>query len=141
MLGFLFGFNARLGRLHFVLGIIAVAVAGVATDLALSPYTIQQLASGAKPPANPFAWPLIFPTLGFLWIKLTLESMRIRGQMHRHCPRPAQREQPGQDSAAGHSRHCERSHLLERQVDLAVLFQPLRHRQVFRAHELRIEQS
>jgi hypothetical protein len=28
MLGFLFGFNARLGRLHFVLGIIAVAVAG-----------------------------------------------------------------------------------------------------------------
>jgi uncharacterized membrane protein YhaH (DUF805 family) len=78
MLGFLFGFNARLGRLHFVLGIIAVAVAGVATDLALSPYTIQQLASGAKPAANPFAWPLIFPTLGFLWIKLTLKSMRIR---------------------------------------------------------------
>ena len=77
-MGFLFGFNARLGRLHFVLGIIAAAVAGVATDLALSPYTIQQLASGAKPPANPFAWPLIFPTLGFLWIKLTLESMRVR---------------------------------------------------------------
>jgi uncharacterized membrane protein YhaH (DUF805 family) len=78
MLGFLFGFNARLGRLPFVLGIIAVAVAAVATDLALSPYTIQQLAGGAKPAANPFAWPLIFPTLGFLWIKLTLESMRIR---------------------------------------------------------------
>jgi len=78
MLGFLFGFNARLGRLPFVLGIIAVAVAAVATNLALSPYTIQQLASGAKPPANPFAWPLIFPTVGFLWIKYTLKSMRIR---------------------------------------------------------------
>jgi uncharacterized membrane protein YhaH (DUF805 family) len=78
MLGFLFGFNARLGRLPFVLSMIALAVVSVAIDLALSPYSIQQLASGAKPPANPFAWPLIFPTLGFLWIKLTLESMRIR---------------------------------------------------------------
>ncbi len=78
MLGFLFGFNARLGRLHFVLGIIALAVVSVSIDLALSPYTIQQLASGAKPPANPFAWPLIVPTVGFLLIKYTLKSMRIR---------------------------------------------------------------
>jgi hypothetical protein len=78
MLGFLFGFNARLGRLYFVLGIIALAVVSVAIDLALSPYTIQQLASGAKPPANPFAWPLIVPTVGFLLIKYTLKSMRIR---------------------------------------------------------------
>ena len=32
------------------------------------------------------------------------------------------------------------SHLLERHVDLAALFQPCRHRQVLRAHEFRIEQ-
>ena len=32
------------------------------------------------------------------------------------------------------------SHLLERHVDLAALLQPFRHRQVLRAHEIRIEQ-
>src|SRR4029078_1028025 len=32
------------------------------------------------------------------------------------------------------------SHLLERHVNLAALFQPCRHRQVLRAHEVRIEQ-
>jgi uncharacterized membrane protein YhaH (DUF805 family) len=78
MLGFLFGFNARLGRLHFFLSIIALAVVSVAIDLALSPYSIQQLANGAKSPADPFAWPLIVPTVGFLLIKYTLKSMRIR---------------------------------------------------------------
>jgi uncharacterized membrane protein YhaH (DUF805 family) len=78
MLGFLFGFNARLGRLHFFLGIIALAVASVAIDLALSPYSIRQLASGAKPPADQYAWPLIVPTVAFLLIKYTLKSMRIR---------------------------------------------------------------
>jgi uncharacterized membrane protein YhaH (DUF805 family) len=78
MLDFVFGFNARLGRLHFFLSIIAAAVAGVAADLALSPYSIQELADGAKPPTNPLAWPLIVPTLGFLLIKYALQSMRIR---------------------------------------------------------------
>jgi uncharacterized membrane protein YhaH (DUF805 family) len=78
MLGFLFGFNARLGRLHFFLSIIALAVVSVAINLALSPYSIRQLASGAKPPADHFAWPLIVPTVGFLLIKYTLKSMRIR---------------------------------------------------------------
>jgi uncharacterized membrane protein YhaH (DUF805 family) len=78
MLGFLFGFNARLGRLHFFLSIIALAGVSVAIDIALSPYSIHQLANGAKSPANPFAWPLIVPTVGFLLIKYTLKSMRIR---------------------------------------------------------------
>lgn len=78
MLDFLFGFNARLGRLHFFLSIIAAAVAGVAADLALSPYSIRELAIGAKPLANPFAWPLIISTVGFLLIKYALQSMRIR---------------------------------------------------------------
>lgn len=78
MLDFVFGFNARLGRLYFFLSIIGVAVAGVAADLALSPHSVQEMANGAKPPANPFAWPLIVPTVGFLLIKYTLQSMRIR---------------------------------------------------------------
>src|SRR6266853_1921855 len=33
-----------------------------------------------------------------------------------------------------------RSHLLERNVDLAAFLQPFRHRQILRAHEFRIEQ-
>ena len=78
MLDFLFGFNARLGRLHFFLGIIALAVVSVAIDLALSPNSIRQLAGGARPPVEHFAWPLIVPTVGFLLIKYTLKSMRIR---------------------------------------------------------------
>jgi uncharacterized membrane protein YhaH (DUF805 family) len=78
MLDFLFGFNSRLGRLHYSLSIIALAVVSVAVDLALSPYSIRQLASGAKPAVSHFAWPLIVPTVGFLLINYALKSMRIR---------------------------------------------------------------
>ncbi len=78
MLGFLFGFNARLGRLHFFLSFVALVVVWVAIDLALSPYSIRQMASGAKPSPDHLAWPLIVPTVGFLLIKYTLKSMRVR---------------------------------------------------------------
>ena len=78
MLDFVFGFNARIGRLYFLLSFIAAVVAGVAADLALSPYSIQELVNGAKPPANPYAWPLIVSTVGFLLTKYSLQSMRIR---------------------------------------------------------------
>lgn len=78
MLDFVFGLNARVGRLYFLLSFIAAVVAAVAADLALSPYSIQEMASGAKPRANPYAWPLIVSTVGFLLIKYNLKSMRIR---------------------------------------------------------------
>jgi hypothetical protein len=77
MLGFLFGFNARLGRLHFILSMIALVVAWVATDFAISRYAIQHTPSGANPSGH-FVWLLIVPAVGFWWIRYTLKSMRIR---------------------------------------------------------------
>jgi hypothetical protein len=39
MLGFLFGFNARLGRMHFFLALIALAVVMTAICFAIASYT------------------------------------------------------------------------------------------------------
>jgi uncharacterized membrane protein YhaH (DUF805 family) len=77
MLDFLFGFNARLGRLHFFLSMIALVVAWVATDFAISRYAIQHTPDGANPSGH-FAWLPIVPTVAFWWIRYTLKSMRIR---------------------------------------------------------------
>jgi uncharacterized membrane protein YhaH (DUF805 family) len=74
MLDWLFGFNARLGRLHFLLSLVCMFVAWVATDFAISRYVIQHTPSGAKP-SNVLAW---LSLIGFSWIRLNLKSMRIR---------------------------------------------------------------
>jgi uncharacterized membrane protein YhaH (DUF805 family) len=76
MLGFLFGFNARLGRLHFFLSMIALVVVWTATDIAISRYAIQHTPNEANPSGH-FAWPLIVPIVGW-WIRFTLKSMRMR---------------------------------------------------------------
>jgi uncharacterized membrane protein YhaH (DUF805 family) len=52
MLGFLFGFNARLGRMHYFLATIGLAVVT--------------------------AWPTIAAMVFFGWATLTLQAMRIR---------------------------------------------------------------
>ena len=47
MLGFLFGFNARLGRLHFFLATIALAVVMTAICYAIASTLMQSSYSGA----------------------------------------------------------------------------------------------
>jgi len=78
MLGFLFGFNARIGRLHYFLSLFGVGFAMglivyVATGIALSSTNgITQLISFSK------GWGAITLGMIFLWISYTLQSMRFR---------------------------------------------------------------
>src|SRR5882757_3115096 len=78
MLGFLFGFNARLGRLHYFLSTIALAVVMTAVCFAIASYAIQNTPRGTDPSVGLIAWPVIVSILVFLWITFTLQSMRIR---------------------------------------------------------------
>jgi uncharacterized membrane protein YhaH (DUF805 family) len=75
MLGFLFGFNARLGRMHYFLGTIALAVAMVAIFFAIGRFAVQR---GMPPSAGVIAWAAIVAIVVFLWITFTLQCMRIR---------------------------------------------------------------
>jgi uncharacterized membrane protein YhaH (DUF805 family) len=72
MLGFLFGFNARLGRWHFFLGSIAVAVLMTAMCAAIAGYAFQH----GMPSMT--SWPVIAAAVLFGWLTFTLYSMRFR---------------------------------------------------------------
>jgi uncharacterized membrane protein YhaH (DUF805 family) len=78
MLGFLFGFNARLGRMHFFLATIALAVAMTAICFLMMSYFLQSVPRGTTPSFQQLAWPIIVAGLGFAWMTFTLQSMRIR---------------------------------------------------------------
>ena len=71
------------------------------------------------------------------------ESLRLpsRRTGATRSPPSASRVRRDRDSAGGRSKTVRPgSHLLERHADVAALLQPRRHRQFFRAHEIRIEQ-
>jgi uncharacterized membrane protein YhaH (DUF805 family) len=79
MLGFLFGFNARLGRMHYFLATIGLAVVMTAICFAIAfyvlPGTPRAMLSRA---ALMTAWPTIAAMVFFGWATLTLQAMRIR---------------------------------------------------------------
>jgi uncharacterized membrane protein YhaH (DUF805 family) len=79
MLGFLFGFNARLGRMHFFLGTIVLAVVMTAICFAIAAAIFQQSRRGYRPTEADFmTWPVIIAMLFFGWVTFTLQAMRIR---------------------------------------------------------------
>ena len=79
MLGFLFGFNARLGRLHFFLGTIALAVVMTAICFAIAATVFQQMPRGFRPTeADLMTWPVLAAIVFFGWVTFTLQAMRIR---------------------------------------------------------------
>lgn len=78
MLGFLFGFNARLGRMHYCLGIIGLAVVSTAVSFAIAGYLFQSSRSGMLPFAGLMTGPMIAAGVVFAWVTFTLQSMRIR---------------------------------------------------------------
>ena len=78
MLGFLFGFNARLGRLHYFLATIAVAVGMTALIFAYVTYVLHDTPSGMRVTPDLMTWPVIVLALVFALITFTLQSMRIR---------------------------------------------------------------
>jgi uncharacterized membrane protein YhaH (DUF805 family) len=79
MLGFLFGFNARLGRMHYLLATIAVAVVMTAICFAIVSHLVQFTPQAMLSPAALMtSWPTIAAAVFFGWMTFTLQSMRIR---------------------------------------------------------------
>ena len=76
MLGFLFGFNARLGRLHFFLATIAAAVLMTVIAFAIARHALQSAPKGMTPSLT--SWQVITAAILFIWLSFTLHSMRIR---------------------------------------------------------------
>lgn len=79
MLGFLFGFNARLGRLQFFLATVALGVAMTAICVALAMTLLHHTSPGAIR-IEEFAgsWAIIAVVAGFGFATFMLQSMRIR---------------------------------------------------------------
>src|SRR5258708_33742127 len=78
MLGFLFGFKARLGWMHFFLSPVGLAVVMTAVCFAIAGYAIQSTPGGMPMSLGLMAWPTIAAVIVFSWMTFTLQSMRIR---------------------------------------------------------------
>ena len=78
MLGLLFGFNIRLGRMHYFLATIALAIAMTAICFLIASYVFQNTPKGSLPSISLMSWPVIAAGALFLWVSFTLQSMRIR---------------------------------------------------------------
>jgi uncharacterized membrane protein YhaH (DUF805 family) len=79
MLGFLFGFNARLGRLHYFLATIALAVVMTAICFAIAMSVFQSTPRSMLTADRLMtAWPTLVAIVFFMWMTFTLQSMRIR---------------------------------------------------------------
>ncbi|KRR20653.1 hypothetical protein CQ14_11685 [Bradyrhizobium lablabi] len=76
MLGFLFGFNARIGRLHFFCSTLVVTIMMVAVHAAAIAYTFQTTPKGTMP--SPTAGPIFAAAIFYAWLTITLQSMRFR---------------------------------------------------------------
>ena len=78
MLGFIFGLNARLGRLHYFLITIGVAVLMTGICFVIARQTFQGAANGVPLSINSIKGPALVVGIIFMVITLTLQSMRIR---------------------------------------------------------------
>lgn len=79
MLGFLFGFNARLGRLHFFLASVALAVVMTAICYAIAMSVLRTTSPGMiRPEDLTQSWAIMAAIVLFGLATFTLQSMRIR---------------------------------------------------------------
>ncbi len=78
MLGFVFGLNARIGRLHFFLSCLVLAAAMTAAAFVLAGYIFRRTPVGLQPSFDQFLVPIALIALFFMAITFTLQSMRIR---------------------------------------------------------------
>jgi uncharacterized membrane protein YhaH (DUF805 family) len=78
MLGFVFGLNARLGRLHYFLATIVLAVVMTGLCFLVAMSVFPTLPRGAQLTFEMMKWPAIGLGTLFGVISLTLQSMRIR---------------------------------------------------------------
>ncbi|EJN15435.1 Protein of unknown function (DUF805) [Bradyrhizobium sp. YR681] len=79
MLGFLFGLNARLGRLHFFLATIALAVVMTAICFAIAMAVLRTTSPSMIRPEDLVKNPAMIAAMVFFGLAtFTLQSMRIR---------------------------------------------------------------
>ena len=79
MLGFIFGLNARLGRLHFFLATIALAIVMTASCFGIAMAALRTMSpSMIRPEDLTRNWAIIAAMIVFGLASLTLQSMRIR---------------------------------------------------------------
>ena len=79
MLGFVFGLNARLGRLHFFLATVALAIAMTAICFAIAMAVLRTTSPSMIRPEDLIQSRAIIAAMIFLGLAtLTLQSMRIR---------------------------------------------------------------
>jgi uncharacterized membrane protein YhaH (DUF805 family) len=78
MLGFFFGFHARLSRLHYFLSCIGFGVVMTVIAFAIASFAFRNTAPGGTPSANLIFLPVLCLAPFVLWIAMSLHSMRIR---------------------------------------------------------------
>ena len=78
MLGFLFGFNARLGRLQYFLATIALAIVMTAICFVIAKHVFESAPRGTLQSESLMTWPTLVAMAFFGWMTFTLQSMRIR---------------------------------------------------------------
>ena len=78
MLGFIFGLNARLGRLHYFLATLVLAVVMTGLCLLVAFSIFPTLPRGVTPTFEMMKWPAIGLGTLFGVISFMLQSMRIR---------------------------------------------------------------
>lgn len=78
MLGYLFGFNARIGRLSYFLSSIALGVVMTAIIFAVASMAYHGNARAIPLSVQDMQWPLIALAVTFCLVTFTLQSMRFR---------------------------------------------------------------
>jgi uncharacterized membrane protein YhaH (DUF805 family) len=78
MLGFVFGFNARLGRLHYFLATIGLAVLMTFICFVIAGLVYRHHSGASLSRADLMGWPTVTAMVFFAWMSFTLQSMRIR---------------------------------------------------------------
>jgi uncharacterized membrane protein YhaH (DUF805 family) len=78
MLGFIFGLNARLGRLHYFLSTMGLAVVMTAICYVIARDSFEATANGIPPSIEMIKGPAIILGIIFFLITLTLQAMRFR---------------------------------------------------------------
>jgi uncharacterized membrane protein YhaH (DUF805 family) len=78
MLGFLFGFNARIGRLNYFLATIGLAIVMTGLCFAIMAAVYQGTAHGTPVSFAQVMWPVMAVMAIFILASLSLQCMRIR---------------------------------------------------------------
>jgi uncharacterized membrane protein YhaH (DUF805 family) len=78
MLGFMFGLNARLGRMQYFLSTIGLAVVMTGICYVLARDSFDATANGVPPSIEMIRGPALIVGIVFLLVTLTLQAMRFR---------------------------------------------------------------